>query len=88
MENVEADNGGPAAMNGTMITYMWVLTLQWPIGGGPRFASTTMYGTWNAPMGASRVQIYQTIVQDALKRIGRDSADTLFFCLEPDQLGG
>ncbi|MGW3351733.1 hypothetical protein ACWDA3_51275 [Nonomuraea rubra] len=66
------------------ITYMWILTLQWPARGG--FATSTSYGTCPVPAGTSRKEVYEVIRAEAYRHAGRDGATTLFFTLEPDQM--
>ncbi|MEV4581846.1 hypothetical protein AB0K16_52295 [Nonomuraea jabiensis] len=85
MENVKtAATGQSANSNIGRHTYMWILTLQWPTGGG--FATSTSYGTAPIPVGTSRKEAYEAIRAEAYRHAGREGATTLFFSLEPDQM--
>ncbi|WP_165959832.1 hypothetical protein [Nonomuraea longispora] len=66
--------------------YMWLITVQWPQGGG--FGSATFSSTADIPAGASRMDVYMQICEIAKEKTGAHSLNVMFFALEPDQLNG
>ncbi|GAA3180687.1 hypothetical protein [Nonomuraea roseoviolacea] len=64
--------------------YMWVITVQWPTGGG--FGNATFSNTVDIPAGASRMDIYMQIFELAKRETRATSLNVLYFALEPDRL--
>lgn len=74
------------ASNTDRTRYMWVITVQWPTGGG--FGNATLANTVDLPAGASRMDIYTQIRELAERETRSNSLNVLFFSLEPDRLNG
>ncbi|WP_431897288.1 hypothetical protein [Nonomuraea sp. bgisy101] len=68
----------------SMARYMWVITVQWPTGGG--FGNATFSSTVDVPPGASRMDVYMQIFELAKRETRVDKLMVLFFALEPDRL--
>ncbi|MEU7897320.1 hypothetical protein AB0B45_31195 [Nonomuraea sp. NPDC049152] len=81
-----ATNGAPqnASDTGQTHRYMWVITVQWPTGGG--FGNATFASTVDVPPGASRMDVYMEIFELAKRETRVDKLMVLFFALEPDRL--
>lgn len=79
--------GAPKTTSDTELTrFMWVITVQWPTGGG--FGNATFASTVDVPAGASRMDVYMQICELAEHKTGATSLNVLFFSLELDRLNG
>ncbi len=75
-----------ASTTDQMNRYMWVITVQWPRGGG--FGNATFSNTVDVPTGASRLDIYTQVCELAKRETRTNNLNVLFFSLEPDRLNG
>ncbi|MEU6779321.1 hypothetical protein ABZ912_08950 [Nonomuraea angiospora] len=69
----------------TFRKYMWLITVQWPVGGGG-FGNATFSNTADIAVGASRMEVCSQILDLAKRETGSNSLNVLFFALEPDQI--
>lgn len=65
--------------------YHYVITLQKAIPNG--YSTNTIHGTWRVVPGDTRSGVYAAVLKSAKEAVGADEAVTVFFSLEPDDLG-
>ncbi|TDE26427.1 hypothetical protein E1295_44345 [Nonomuraea mesophila] len=86
MEHVTTTSGQRPNGNSTASRkYMWLITVQWPVGNGG-FGNATLCNTVDIPAGTSRLDVYSQIFELAKRETRADTLNVLFFSLEPDQL--
>jgi hypothetical protein len=67
--------------------YHFVITLQFKKEGTPGLRVNTVTGTTSVRPGETRQEVYQRLLQGSMERLQTSGASTLFFSLEPNDLG-